>query len=89
MLGSSAEWIGAMRPEEEARPSYPGPFVTIRPDGVSYAVAIEPPPATGDGDPRTYGSKHEAFGAARDLWTRLKLPCLDLTEGQVRGHHEQ
>ena len=75
--------------EVEPRPRYSGSFVTIRPQGASYTVAIEPTPATGDGDPRTYGSKHEAFGAARDLWTEHRLPCLDLTEGQVRGHHDE
>ena len=73
-------------PEDEAL--YNGPYVTVRPIGTAYSVAIEPPPPTGDGEPRTFGSKHEAFGAARDLWTEHRLPCLDLTEGQVRGHHD-
>lgn len=78
-----------MLPDKEHPPRpTPAHFVVIRPDGASYTVAIEPPPLTGGGDPRTYGSKHEAFGAARDLWTHHRLPCLDLTEGQVRGHHE-
>ena len=77
-----------MPPDEEGpRPRYSGPFVCIRPTAdLAWSVSIEPILPTGDGKPRTYGSKHEAFGAARDLWTEHKLPCLDLTDGQVRGH---
>jgi hypothetical protein len=79
-----------VRPDEEPPlPRYAGPFVTIRPHGLDYTVAIEPVLASGEGAPRTYGSKHEAFGAARDLWTSHSLPCRDLTEGQVRGHAEK
>lgn len=39
-----------MPPEEEPHARYAGPFVTIRPDGASYIVAIEPVPPTGDGE---------------------------------------
>lgn len=69
-----------MPPEEQPRPRYTGPFVTIRPAGdLAWSVCIEPILPTGEGRPRTYGSKHEAFGAARVLWTEHGLPLRDMT----------
>ena len=62
---------------------YNGPYVTVRPIGTTYAVAIEPPLPTGDGEPRTFGSKHEAFGAARELWTANRLPLRDFTVSET------
>lgn len=59
--------------------AYSGPFVTIRPDGMEYIVAIEPTLPTGEGKPRAFGSKHEAFGAAQALFAAHKLPCRDMT----------
>jgi len=69
--------------EEEPRPRYSGPFVCILPIGPDYEVSIQPVLPTGEGEPRTYGSKIEAFHAARDLWTAHRLPCRDLTIGDV------
>jgi hypothetical protein len=69
--------------EAEPEPPYDGPFCVIRPVGLTYTVAIEPLLASGEGSPRTYGSKHEAFGAARDLWTAHRLPLLDLSDAKV------
>lgn len=74
-----------MPPDDE--PLYTGPYVTVRPFGTTYAVAIEPPPATGDGEPRTFGSKHEAFGAARELWTANRLPLRDFTLSETARAH--
>ena len=67
---------------DDTEPPYSGPFVVIAPKGLSYSVAIEPPLPCGAGSPRTYGSKHEAFGAARVLWTQFSLPLQDLTDGK-------
>ena len=90
MRGSKAEKLSAMPLErdDEPEPQYEGPYCVIRPDGFTYTVAIEPVLATGEGSPRSYGSKHEAFGAARDLWTRNKLPVLDLNNSKVVDHRE-
>lgn len=75
---------------EEPRPRYSGPFVCIRPLGLDYEVSIIPVLPTGEGEPRTYGSKIEAFGAARDLWTEHRLPCRDMTIGDVaRTYREE
>ncbi len=80
-----------MRHDREGvpEPPYDGPFCVIRPNGLTYTVAIEPAPLTGEGSPQTYGSKHEAFGAARDLWTAHRLPLLDLSDGKVAAHREE
>ncbi|MXP48437.1 hypothetical protein GRI43_13670 [Altererythrobacter luteolus] len=72
--------------DDEAPPRYKGPFVVIEPVGFAYTVSINPAPASGVGAPRTFGSKHEAFGAARDLWTANRLPLRDMTLGQVAAH---
>ena len=69
-----------MLPDEEALPPYDGPFVVIEPDGLSYCVEIAPALPCGEGSRRAYGTKHEAFGAARDLWTRHSLPVMDKTD---------
>jgi len=70
---------------EEPRRRYAGPFVVIRAEaeGFAYQVSVEPILPTGEGEPRTFASKHEAFGAARDLWTQHRLPCRDMTIGEV------
>lgn len=68
---------------EEPRPRYSGPFVVIRPDGLDYIVGVEPVLPNGEGQPRAFSSKHEAFGAARDLWTEHRLPVRDCTIGDV------
>lgn len=69
----------------------PAPCVTVRPDGPTFTVAIEPwPLPTGEGEPRTVGSKHDAWGAARELWTAHELPLLDLTvAGTARAHSDE
>ena len=81
-----------MRPdEEEPHPRYSGPFVCIRPAGdLEWTVSIEPILPTGEGEPRTYASKHEAFGAARELWSEHKLPCRDMTVSETaRANREE
>lgn len=84
MLGLRHAKPNAMLPEDgDEEPPYSGPYCVIRPEaGLSYSVAIEPPLPCGAGSPRTYGSKHEAFGAARALWTQFSLPLQDLTDGK-------
>ena len=67
-------------PEEDALPPYPGSWVTLEPEGATYCVEIAPDLPSGEGARRAYGSKHEAFGAARDLWTRHALPVMDKTD---------
>ena len=74
-----------MPPEREEPEPYNGRFVILRSEGYSFTVAIEPPLPTGEGQPRTFGSKHEAWGAARDLWSLNRLPFCDETEGHF-GH---
>lgn len=77
-------------PLEEGEPSspYTGAYVVIRPVGMAWSVGIEPAPSD-EGETRTYSSKHEAFGAARDLWTANGLPCLDLTVGGTARAHDE
>ncbi|WP_226663723.1 hypothetical protein [Alteriqipengyuania lutimaris] len=91
MLGSKAEKPNAMRYdcEEEPEPLYDGPFVVIEPEGIGYRVETRPVLPTGEGSPFTYGSKHEAFGAARDLWTAHRLPVLDLTDARRGARREE
>ena len=72
-----------MPDEDDTRPPGARSFVTIRPDGLDYIVAIEPVLPTGEGKPRTFGSKHDAFFAARVLWTDHRLPVRDFTDGHV------
>jgi len=70
--------------QQEPLPRYTGPFVCIRPaDDLAWSVSIEPILPTGEGEPRTFGSKHEAFGAARELWQAHRLPVRDFTDGNV------
>ena len=79
-----------MPPDEtERQPAYTGPFVVIRPTGADYTVAIEPVLPTRAGEPQAFGSKHEAWGAARALWTDHQLPVLDLTDGHVSAHRDE
>ena len=70
-----------MPPDEE--PPYSGPYVTVRADGPTFAVAIEPPLHSGEGHPRTFASKHDAWGAARELWTVNRLPLRDFTVSET------
>ena len=76
--------------EEEPEPPYDGPFVVIEPVGLAYQVETRPVLPTGEGSPRLYGCKSQAFGAARDLWTPNRLPLLDLTVPETaRAHREK
>ena len=75
--------------DDVPEPPYSGPIVVIEPEGRNYRVETRPVLPTGEGSPRTYGSKHEAFGAARDLWTAHRLPLLDLTDGHVAAHRDK
>lgn len=77
------------REGEEPEPPYTGPFVTIRPEGTAYTVAVEPTLPTGGGSPRIYGSKIEAFSAASELWSAHRLPCCDLTQGRIAAHYDK
>ena len=75
---------------EEPELPYDGPFVVIEPVGLAYQVETRPVLPTGEGSPRSYATKHEAFGAARDLWTTHRLPLLDLTVPETaRAHSEE
>lgn len=77
--------------EEEPRSRYSGPFVCIRLAGdLAWSVSIEPILANGEGQPRTFASKHEAFGQARSWWTEHKLPCRDMTVSETaRANREK
>jgi hypothetical protein len=65
----------------DAPEPYRGPFVVLQPDPLGYRVSIDPP--IDDVHARTYREKHDAWGYARDLWTALKLPLRDLTDGNA------
>lgn len=74
--------------EEDEASRYAGPFVCIRPAGdLAWSVSIEPIMPDGTGQPRTFGSKHEAFGAARELWEAHRLPCRDMTIPETARAH--
>lgn len=77
--------------EEEPRSRYSGPFVCIRPvDGFSWSVGIEPILPTGEGEPRTYGSKHEAWGQMLSHARAHRLPVRDFTVSETaRAHGEK
>ena len=76
--------------DEKPEPPYTGPYVVIEPVGLAYQVETRPVLPNGEGSPRSYSSKHEAFGAARDLWTAHRLPLLDLTVPETaRAHREK
>lgn len=64
-------------------PEFSGSFVILRPVGDCYLVEIAPPPPSGEGAARSFGSKHEAWGEARHLWQSLKLPFRDMTVNQI------
>ena len=83
---SATSSIAMHADEESPEPPYSGAYVVIEPEGLSYCVEVDPPLPGGEGSRRTYGSKHEAFGAARDLWTAHRLPVLDKTNPKVVDH---
>ena len=68
-------------------------FVTLRPDGLRYAVAIEPRLPTGEGEPRSFVCKSEAWAEARSLWSDHRLGFRDFTDGctgrEWPGHAEK
>ena len=59
----------------------PAPFVTIRHDPPGWTVAIEPRLPNGEGEPRKFPCKSQAFHAASQLWTTHKIGLIDFTEG--------
>ena len=76
--------------EEEPRPRYSGPFVCIRRvDGFAWSVGIEPILPTGEGEPRTFGSKHEAWGQMLCLVSRHRLPLHDFTVSETARAFDQ
>lgn len=75
--------------DDVPEPPYSGPIVVIEPEGRHYRVETRPVMPTGEGSPRLYGSKTEAFSAAQALWTPNRLPVLDLTDGHVAGHRKE
>jgi hypothetical protein len=68
---------------EPPPPPYNGPVAEIRPDGVLYVVSVEPRLPNGDGEPLSYGSKHEAWGQMLAWAHQYRLPVRDLTNGKV------
>lgn len=60
---------------------YTGPFVTLRNDGALYNVTIEPLPVDGDARTRTYACKSQAWLYASGLWSAMRLPFKDFTDG--------
>ena len=76
--------------EDELRPRYTGPFVTIRPDGASYIVAILPVLSTGEGEPRAFSSKQDAWWQVMTYASAHRLPLLDLTVAETaRAHSDE
>ncbi len=71
-------------------PEWDGPYVTLRPVDGGWSVAIEPPPATGEGAARTFGCKSQAWAQAQELWAAHRLPMRDFTLGQTaRAYGEE
>lgn len=64
-------------------PRYRGGWVKFDGDGITYAVWVDPVLPTGEGTPRLFGSKHEAWGHARALACNLGLPLRDLTDSNA------
>lgn len=71
-----------MPPERDGE-TYCGPFVIVRPDPPGYTILIEPRLPTGEGAPRHFRCKLDAFAAAAAWWTKWRLPCRDETERNV------
>jgi hypothetical protein len=61
---------------------YRGPFVILQPDPMGYRVSVEPS-RDGENFARTYREKNDAWRYAQDLWTALRAPLRDLTEGNT------
>lgn len=77
-----------MLPEgEEPRPRFASPFVTIRPDGASYTVAISPVLPTGEGEPRTFSSKQDAWWQVLTFARAHRLPVRDFTVHETARAH--
>lgn len=70
-----------MRPDEG--PCYRGGWVKFDGDGITYTVWIDPALPTGEGSPRHFGSKHEAWGRALALARDLGFPLRDLTDSNA------
>lgn len=76
------------RREAEDDAPYNGPLVVIRPAPPrGYHVMIEPRLPTGEGEPRYFTCKSEAWSAAQGFWTRHRLGCRDETDGHVGRHY--
>ncbi|MBW4330048.1 hypothetical protein KY084_04065 [Stakelama sp. CBK3Z-3] len=77
-----------MRPDpHDYGPPNAGSFVVLRPVGLAYLVTVEPPLADGADRSGTYSDKDSGWGAARALWTDLRLPFRDETEGHFGNHN--
>jgi hypothetical protein len=59
---------------------YHGSFVTLRPHGIGFAVAIEPALVDELDSSRTFACKSQAWGHARDLWCKHRLPFRDFSD---------
>lgn len=59
--------------------AYTGPLVTIRHTPPGWTVAVEPVLPNGEGEPRKYPCKMQAFNEASRLWTAHKLGAVDFT----------
>jgi hypothetical protein len=74
---------------EEAQSRYTGPFVTIRPEGQDYIVAIQPVLPSGEGEPRAFGSKNEAWWQVLTFARAHRLPVRDLTVSETARAHRK
>jgi hypothetical protein len=62
---------------------YRGPFVTLCADGLGYRVTIDPPLPDRLDRSRNYACKSQAWGYARELWCRHRLPFRDFSDGNT------
>lgn len=77
-----------MPQRHEVEVPYTGPTVVVRQlEPNLYQVSIEPRLPSGEGEPRQYRSKCEAYSAAQVLWVRHRLGCRDEVEGQIGRHY--
>ena len=59
----------------------PRRVVVIEPDPLGFRVHVELAPS--DDLSRTYREKNDAWRYAQDLWTTLRAPLRDMTDGNV------
>jgi hypothetical protein len=72
---------------DDPEPPYQGAIVTVEPVPTGYRVRLDVPP--GCELSRACHSKDEAWSVASALWSALRLPVNDLTDGQHARNAER